>query len=84
MPPYPQFFFEGDLVQVVGLKELEAFRANWKYHHPLAEHQLAFAGRRATVASVGFYHGGDVIYELAGVPGIWHEACLHALPAGSV
>ena len=30
------------------------------------------------------YHGGDVMYELADVPGIWHEVCLQAIPAGDV
>jgi hypothetical protein len=84
MAPYPQRFYERNLVRIVGFKELEAFRANWKFHHPLAEHQLAFAGQQATVASVGFYHGGDVIYELAGVPGTWHEVCLQAIPADDV
>lgn len=28
------------------------------------------------MASVTFYHGGDELYELKGVPGLWHEACL--------
>jgi hypothetical protein len=28
------------------------------------------------VTSVRYYHGGDVLYELEGIPGIWHEACL--------
>jgi hypothetical protein len=26
--------------------------------------------------SVGFYHGGDVLYVLEGIPGVWHESCL--------
>jgi hypothetical protein len=26
---------------------------------------------------VGFYHGGDELYELASVPGIWHEQNIH-------
>jgi hypothetical protein len=84
MAPYPQRFYERDLVQIVSRKELEAFRANWKYHHPLAEHQLALAGQQARVASVGFYHGGDVIYKLVDAPGIGHEVCLQAIPAGDV
>jgi hypothetical protein len=25
---------------------------------------------------VGFYHGGDPLYSLDGVPGVWHERCL--------
>jgi hypothetical protein len=75
---YPQRYLKGALVLVVGRAELEAFTATWKYHHPLEDAQLPFAGRMATVVSVGFYHGGDVIYELADVPGIWHEICLRA------
>jgi hypothetical protein len=69
MSPYPQRFFKDALVQIVGRAELEVFRAKWKFHHPLVEAQLPFAGRQATIVSVGFYHGGDVIYELADVPG---------------
>jgi hypothetical protein len=41
----------------------------------LAE-QLVFAGSSATIASVGFYHCGDVLYVLEGIPGVWHESCL--------
>ena len=55
---------------------LASFLATWHHHHPLTPEQLAWAGRPATVAEVGFYHGGDVLYSLGGVPGIWHEQCL--------
>ena len=24
----------------------------------------------------GFYHGGDELYKLKGMPGVWHEQCL--------
>jgi hypothetical protein len=37
---------------------------------------LAFAGKVAEVENVGFYHGGDALYILKGIPGIWHERCL--------
>jgi hypothetical protein len=84
MPPYPQRFQKGAPVRVVGLSELESFRATWKYHDPLAEEQLDFAGRSAIVEDVGFYHGGDVIYRLTGVPGTWHEVCLQAAEVGTV
>lgn len=30
------------------------------------------------VEKVGFYHGGDPLYKLDGVPGVWHEECLEA------
>jgi hypothetical protein len=28
------------------------------------------------VAAIGYYHGGDVLYTLNDIPGIWHEQCL--------
>ena len=41
---------------------------------------MPFAGKAARVADVGFYHGGDVLYGLEGIPGTWHEACLEPTP----
>jgi hypothetical protein len=38
--------------------------------------QLAFPGRPAIVEKVAFYHGGDVLYTLNGIPGMWDEQCL--------
>jgi len=38
--------------------------------------QLNYAGHVAEVEQVSFYHGGDVLYKLRGVSGIWHEQCL--------
>ena len=52
--------------------------AEWKYHHKLQPEQLAHADALAEVEKVGFYHGGDVLYNLKNVPGIWHEQCLRA------
>jgi hypothetical protein len=57
---------------------LEGFRASWKYHHKLQPEQLDYAGRITTVEEVGFYHGGDPVYKLAGVPEIWLEQCLRS------
>jgi hypothetical protein len=65
-------------VQVRDRDALEAFRASWSFHHPLTESMLQQAGVSAVVTEVGFYHGGDVLYRLAGSPGTWHEACLKA------
>ena len=42
--------------------------------------QLNCTGQVAEVESVGFYHGGDVLYKLKGMPGTWHERCLKATP----
>ena len=63
-------------VTVVNLADLERFGHEWKLHHPIEERQLEFASRLAIVASASFYHGSDELYELEGIPGMWHEACL--------
>ncbi len=66
----------GSFVRIATRSSLEQFRKEWKYHHPLQEEQLAFANMIALIKKVGFYHGGDELYVLEGVPGIWHEECL--------
>ena len=76
MPAYHALFEVGSPIRIESLDVLRAFRGSWKFHHPLADEQLAFADRSAIVASVGYYHGGDVLYRLRDVPGIWHEGCL--------
>ena len=76
--PYEADFPVDTTVRVASLADLEAFVATWKWHHPLHVEQLAFAASLATVKNVFFYHGGDELYELRDVPGIWHEACLRA------
>jgi hypothetical protein len=73
---YKEEFPVGTAVRVVERKQLETFAQTWRLHNPLRPEQLAFAGVTARVASVGFYHGGDELYSLEGVPGVWHEACL--------
>jgi hypothetical protein len=37
---------------------------------------LTHAGAIAEVEKLGYYHGGDELYWLKGVPGVWHEQCL--------
>jgi len=76
MPPYTEQFPVGSSVRIADRKRLGEFRQTWHFHHPLGDDQLPFAGQRAVVRRVGFYHGGDVLYELSDVPGIWHEGCL--------
>jgi len=66
----------GTRVRVQSAAALARFRETWTFHHPLVPEMLPFAGREALVESVGFYHGGDVLYTLSGIPGTWHEACL--------
>lgn len=73
---YCEEFPVGTTVRIIGEELLIRFVQDWRYHHPLQPEQLKYAGRVAEVASVMFYHGGDELYELADIPGIWHEECL--------
>jgi len=75
----PAKYREVALVRVVPKPALEDFLRTWKLHHPLMPEQLEFGGRTAKVLKSGMYHGGDVLYELDGIPGIWHEQCLEAV-----
>jgi hypothetical protein len=77
--PYKEEFPKGSKVKIADRAFLEDFFTNWKFHHRLEPEQLRFADKIGKVKSVGFYHGGDELYELKGVPGIWHEACLTAV-----
>jgi len=74
--PYKEAFPSGVEVRVAERAFLEDFVATWKYHHKLQLEQLAFADRVAKVEAVSFYHGGDVLYKLEGIPGLWHEQSL--------
>jgi len=58
------------------MKELARFQADWKSHHPLEPEQLEHAGEVTTVREVTYYQGGDPLYVLDEIPGIWHGACL--------
>jgi hypothetical protein len=75
--PYKEEFPTGTRVQIAGREHLEQFSKEWKYHNPLKKEQLAFASQFAIVKTVSFYHGGDELYELKELPGLWHEQCLH-------
>ena len=74
--PYQERYEKGSTVRIVSRASLEEFLKTWKYHHKLQPEQLDFADRLGVVESIGYYHGGDVLYHLRGIPGIWHEACL--------
>lgn len=76
MPPYNEDFPVGSRVRVADALQLQELQKTWKYHHKLRPEQLEYAGKTADVERVSFYHGGDVLYDLAGIPGIWHECCL--------
>ena len=75
---YKQEFQAGSTVEIVSGEELRAFASSWKLHHPLSPDQIQFGGKTAEVKTVGFYHGGDELYGLRGLPGYWHEQCLRA------
>ena len=64
------------MVRIAGRQILEEFREDWQFHDPLTPEQLLCADRSARVAGVGFYHGGDPLYSLENIPGVWHECCL--------
>jgi hypothetical protein len=74
--PYNAEYPVGSVVKIVGRGALEDFMRTWKLHNKLQPEQLEYAGIGGTVKSVGFYHGGDELYQIDGVPGIWHERCL--------
>ena len=74
--PYRAEFPAGSRVLIVERPLLENFMREWQFHNPLQPEQLEWGGQVALVASVGYYHGGDELYTLEGVPGVWHESCL--------
>ena len=74
--PYQATFPPGSRVRIIPKPALEAFRQNWKYHDKLGSEQMDYAGMTSTVREVSFYHGGDQLYVLEGIPGIWNEPCL--------
>ena len=78
MRPYQEQFPKGSSVRIADRRVLDDFLREWKFHDKLEPRQLGFAGATAVVKRPLFHHGGDVLYELDGVPGIWHEACLRA------
>jgi hypothetical protein len=74
--PYKEAFPVGTEVRVADRAFLDDFKSAWQYHHKLRPEQLEYAGRQTTVADVGFYHGGDAVYTLAAIPGLWLEQCI--------
>lgn len=81
--PYNAEFPAGSRVRIADRAVLETFREEWRLHNPLQPEQLEFGGQLATVADVGYYHGGDELYRLKDVPGIWHEKCLRGVDGGA-
>jgi hypothetical protein len=75
---YREKYSKGSAVQIAKRDGLEDFLRTWKLHNELQTEQLDYAGKTGKIKSVGFYHGGDALWEIEGVPGIWHERCLEA------
>lgn len=73
---YRATFPPGSKVRVISKPALEVFARDWIYHHKLRPEQMEYAGVTSTVNEVTFYHGGDQLYVLEGIPGIWNEPCL--------
>ena len=71
-------FEVGSQVRIAERAFLESFLEAGQYHNELEPEQLAFAGKIAKVKAVDFFTGGDEIYTLQGIPGVWHEECLSA------
>lgn len=80
-PLYEERFPRGTRVTIAPVEDLLRFRLEWGSHNPLTDEQLRYAQFGAVVAEVGFYHGGDVLYVLESVPGVWHEECLRSASA---
>jgi hypothetical protein len=74
--PYTAEFAVGSAVHIKDRSFLEDFQRRWKFHHPLRDEQVAFAGRTAVVTHASVYHGGDELYQMEGIPGVWNEECL--------
>jgi hypothetical protein len=80
--PYNAEYPEGSRVKIGSRLTLEEFMRSWKHHNKLQPEQLNYADQVARVESIAFYHGGDELYKLQGIPGIWHEQCLRDARAG--
>jgi hypothetical protein len=74
--PYEEEYPKGSRVKIASRPTLEKFLRDWKYHNKLQPEQLNYADQFAEVESIGFYHGGDELYKLQGIPGLWHLRCL--------
>ncbi len=74
--PYKEAFPAGAEVRVADREFLDDFVATWKYHHKLQSEQPVYADRVTKGEGVSFYHGGDPLGKLLGLPRPWHEQCL--------
>jgi hypothetical protein len=72
----PAKYKDGAKVRICPRSELEEFLRTWKLHNKLRPEQIEYGGTSATVEKSFMYHGGYVLYQLKGIPGIWHEQLL--------
>lgn len=72
-------FAEGASVRIADPAVLKEFLRTWKLHHKLEPEQLRYAGQVAKVERVLMYHGGDIIYKLEDIPGLWHQHLLESV-----
>jgi hypothetical protein len=76
--PYSEEFPLGSYVKVANREVLDTFMRTWKFHNKLQPEQLDYADKTGKIKWFGFYHGGDELYQIEGMPGTWHEQCLEA------
>jgi hypothetical protein len=69
-------FEVGSQVRIADRAFLESFLEAGQYHNELEPEQIEYADRVAKVKEVNFFTGGDEIYTLEAIPGVWHEECL--------
>jgi hypothetical protein len=81
--PYNQEYPTDSVVKIASREALEEFMMTWKLHNKLQPEQLDYAGKTGKVKSCGFYHGGYELYQIEGIPGIWHEQLLQACTPSS-
>jgi|SRR5688572_9535111 hypothetical protein len=76
----PRKFKEGAEIRIASSAQIEQFARTSQFHDLLRPEQLQHANRTAIVRASGIYRG-DVVYQLKGVPGIWHEQLLSSKDA---
>jgi len=81
--PYKEEFPVGSKIKIANRDTLEKFIEDWKFHNPLNPKQLEFADQIAEIEEIGFYHGGDELYKLVGIAGLWHEINLVSINNGN-
>jgi len=77
---YDERFPVGTTVKIKEREYLQDFLKSWHLHNPLCPEQVSHGGQLDVVKKVGFYHGGDILYELEHSPGTWQEQCLQEAP----